>query len=50
MVVIGPNHADQTHGSLSEFQFVNFYLETYLSDDWKTPDVYQLHLLDSASE
>lgn len=31
-------------------QFVNSYLETYLSDDWKTTYLYQLHLRDSALE
>ena len=33
-----------------EHQFVNSYLETYLSDDWKTTCLYQLHLLGSALE
>lgn len=31
-----------------EYQFVNYYLETYL--DWKTTYLYQLHLLGSALE
>lgn len=33
-----------------EHQFVNYYLETYLSDDWKATNLYQLHLLGSALE